>query len=36
MRLDVAGSHEGFRFWLKFNDIFVRHPVGTASAQPIY
>lgn len=35
IRLDIAGSHEGFRFWFKFNDIFVRHPVGTASAQPI-
>ncbi len=28
LRLDVAGSHEGFRIWIKFNDIFVRHPVG--------
>jgi outer membrane protein assembly factor BamA len=36
MRIDIAGSHEGFQFWIKFNDIFVRHPVGTASAQPIY
>jgi outer membrane protein assembly factor BamA len=36
MRIDIAGSHEGFQVWLKFNDIFVRHPVGTASAQPIY
>jgi outer membrane protein assembly factor BamA len=36
MRIDLAGSHEGFQFWIKFNDIFVRHPVGTASAQPIY
>lgn len=35
LRLDLAMSHEGFRFWFKFNDIFVRHPVGTASAQPI-
>jgi outer membrane protein assembly factor BamA len=35
IRIDIAGSHEGFRFWFKFNDIFVRHPVGTASAQPI-
>ena len=36
MRLDIAGSHEGFQVWLKFNDIFARHPYGTASAQPIY
>jgi len=36
MRIDIAGSREGFRFWFKFNDIFVRHPVGTASAQPIF
>jgi outer membrane protein assembly factor BamA len=36
MRIDIAGSHEGFQIWVKFNDIFVRHPVGTASAQPIY
>jgi outer membrane protein assembly factor BamA len=36
MRLDIAGSHEGFQFWFKFNDIFVRRPVGTASAQPIF
>jgi len=36
MRIDIAGSHEGFQFWIKFNDIFVRHPVGTASAQPIF
>jgi outer membrane protein assembly factor BamA len=35
MRVDLAASHEGFQIWLKFNDIFVRHPVGTASAQPI-
>ena len=35
IRIDIAGSHEGFQFWFKFNDIFVRHPVGTASAQPI-
>lgn len=35
LRIDVAGSHEGFRVWLKFNDIFARQPVGTASAQPI-
>jgi outer membrane protein assembly factor BamA len=35
MRIDLAGSREGFRFWFKFNDIFVRHPFGTASAQPI-
>lgn len=36
LRIDVAGSHEGFQVWFKFNDIFVRHPVGTASAQPIF
>lgn len=36
MRVDIAGSHEGFQVWLKFNDIFLRHPFGTASAQPIY
>jgi hypothetical protein len=35
LRFDVAGSHEGFQIWMKFNDIFVRHPVGTARAQPI-
>jgi outer membrane protein assembly factor BamA len=35
LRVDIAGSHEGFRIWFKFNDIFVRQPVGTASAQPI-
>jgi outer membrane protein assembly factor BamA len=35
LRIDIAGSHEGFQFWFKFNDIFVRQPVGTASAQPI-
>ena len=35
IRVDIAGSHEGFQVWLKFNDIFARHPVGTASAQPI-
>jgi len=36
LRLDIAGSHEGFQVWVKFNDIFVRHPVGTASAQPLH
>lgn len=36
MRLDVAKSREGFQVWVKFNDVFARHPVGTASAQPIY
>jgi outer membrane protein assembly factor BamA len=36
LRVDVAKGREGFRFWLKFNDVFERHPVGTASAQPIY
>jgi Omp85 superfamily domain len=35
MRIDVAGSHEGFQIWLKFNDIFARQPVGSASAQPL-
>jgi hypothetical protein len=36
LRLDLAGSREGFHIWLKFDDIFVRHPLGTASAQAIY
>ena len=36
LRLDVAKSREGFQVWVKFNDVFARHPVGTASAQPIY
>jgi hypothetical protein len=36
LRLDLAKSREGFRVWIKFNDVFARHPVGTASAQPIY
>jgi outer membrane protein assembly factor BamA len=36
LRLDLAKSREGFRVWVKFNDVFARHPVGTASAQPIY
>ena len=36
LRLDIAGSHEGFQVWVKFNDIFVRHAVGTASAQPLH
>jgi outer membrane protein assembly factor BamA len=35
IRIDIAASHEGVQFWFKFNDIFARHPVGTASAQPI-
>jgi outer membrane protein assembly factor BamA len=35
LRIDVGASHEGLQVWFKFNDIFVRHPVGTASAQPI-
>jgi outer membrane protein assembly factor BamA len=35
LRVDVAGSREGFQIWLKFNDIFARRPVGSASAQPI-
>ena len=35
IRVDIAGSHEGFQVWVKFNDIFARHPVGTANAQPI-
>jgi len=35
IRVDLAKSREGFRFWFKFNDIFTRHPVGSASAQPI-
>ena len=35
LRIDIAGSHEGFQVWFKFNDAFVRHPVGSASAQPI-
>jgi outer membrane protein assembly factor BamA len=35
IRVDLARSREGFQMWLKFNDIFVRHPRGTASAQPI-
>ena len=36
IRIDIAGSHEGFQVWFKFNDIFVRHPYGTANAQPIH
>jgi outer membrane protein assembly factor BamA len=36
LRLDLARSREGFQIGLKFNDIFVRHPLGTASAQAIY
>ena len=36
LRLDIAKSREGFQVWVKFNDVFARHPVGTASAQPIY
>jgi hypothetical protein len=36
LRLDLAKSREGFRVWVKFNDVFARHPVGTASAQPIF
>jgi Omp85 superfamily domain len=36
IRVDLAQSREGFQIWLKFNDVFVRRPVGTASAQPIY
>jgi outer membrane protein assembly factor BamA len=36
LRLDLAFSHEGFQIWVKFNEIFARHPVGSASAQPIY
>lgn len=36
IRVDLARSREGFRIWLKFNDVFVRHPVGSASAQSIY
>ena len=35
LRVDIAGSREGFQIWLKFNDIFARRPVGSASAQPI-
>lgn len=35
LRLDVAKSREGFQVWVKFNDVFARRPVGTASAQPI-
>ena len=35
LRVDIAGSREGFRVWFKFNDIFTRHPVGSANAQPI-
>lgn len=36
LRLDVAKSREGFQVWVKFNDIFVRQPLGSASAQPIH
>lgn len=36
MRIDTAFSHEGFRLWFQFNDIFNQRKFGTTTGQPIY
>lgn len=36
LRLDVGVSHEGVMFWLKFNDVFVKKPVGRSSPEHIF
>lgn len=34
LRFDVGFGHEGFQVWLKFGDVFVQRPLGTADSQP--
>jgi len=36
MRLDFGFSREGFRFWLKFNDIYSKLPLGQSSPLHVY
>jgi outer membrane protein assembly factor BamA len=36
MRLDTAFSHEGFRIWFKFNDVFNQRKFGTSTGQLVY
>jgi hypothetical protein len=36
IRLDAGFSHEGFQFWIKFNDPFLPQPYGTPFRQPAY
>ena len=36
LRLDVGISHEGVMFWVKFNDVFVKKPVGRSSPEHIF
>ncbi len=36
LRLDFGFSHEGFMVWVKFNDVFVKKPVGRSSPEHIF
>jgi len=36
LRLDFGFSDEGFMFWMKFNDVFVKKPVGRSSPEHIF
>jgi outer membrane protein assembly factor BamA len=36
IRIDTAFSHEGFRIWFKFNDVFNQRKFGTTTGQPVY
>ncbi|MCP5118262.1 MAG: hypothetical protein GY953_46200, partial [bacterium] len=36
LRLDVGASHEGVMFWLKFNDVFVKKPLGRSAPEHIF
>ncbi len=36
LRLDFGFSHEGFMMWVKFNDVFVKKPVGRSSPEHIF
>jgi outer membrane protein assembly factor BamA len=36
LRIDVGFSHEGFQVWVKFNDVFVKKPLGRSSPKHIF
>ncbi len=36
LRIDVGFSHEGVQVWVKFNDLFVKKPVGRSSPKHVF
>jgi outer membrane protein assembly factor BamA len=36
LRLDVGFSHEGYRIWVKFNDLFTQRPFGVSTAPHLF